>query len=74
MQNAGGENAEDGGTATTTPAETNASPTGTVSAAPASAASDDDDSDWLALVVGSAGLILGFVALVLVLTRRREAT
>ena len=74
-QNAGGENAEGDGAATTSnPTETTAPAAETTSAAPAASSSGDDDSDWPALVVGFAGLILGFIALLLVLTRRREAT
>ena len=72
-QNAGGENAESGGSTETTPTETTAPAAETTSAAPASTSSDDD-SDWPAFVVGFIGLILGFVAIVLVLTRKREAT
>jgi uncharacterized protein YcnI len=75
LQNAGGENAEGGGgTTTTAPTETTAPAAETTSAAPAASASEGDDNDWVALVIGVAGLILGFVALLLVLTRKKEAT
>jgi uncharacterized protein YcnI len=75
VQNAGGENAEDGGSTETTPAETTttAPAAETTSAAPASG-SAGDDNDWPALIIAILGLVLGFVALLLVLTRRREAT
>jgi uncharacterized protein YcnI len=74
-QNAGGENAEGGGSTETTPTETTAPAAETTSAAPAASSSGGgDDNDWVALVVGMAGVILGFVALLVVLTRKRETT
>ena len=70
VQNAGGEN-ESGGATETAATETTTPTAVTTSAAPASSSNDEGGGDWAARVIAVIGLLLGLVALVVVLTRKR---